>query len=88
MELKEQAPESTLARRLGDTAHDPQHETTQDVDVIIPLVQLNLLRADSQFWDVRDAKNSELPEPKELRCAFHAAQFRVLHLARRHLPRP
>lgn len=50
------------ALALGFPSHEPRHETTQDVDAIIPLVQLDQLRADSQFWDARDATNAELAE--------------------------
>jgi hypothetical protein len=47
---------------LGFSSHESRHETTQDVDAIIPLVQLEQLRADGQFWDARDATNAELAE--------------------------
>ena len=47
---------------LGFPWHEPRHETTQDVDAIIPLAQLERLRADLQFWDARDATNAELSE--------------------------
>ena len=50
------------ALALGFPAHEPRHETTQDVDAIIPLAQLDALRADEQFWDARDATNAELAE--------------------------
>ncbi len=50
------------ALALGFPAHEPRHETTQDVDAIIPLAQLDPLRADEQFWDARDATNAELAE--------------------------
>lgn len=50
------------ALALGFPAHQPRHETTQDVDAIIPLAQLDQLRADEQFWDARDATNAELAE--------------------------
>lgn len=50
------------ALALGFPEHEPRHETTQDVDAIIPLAQLARLRADEQFWDARDATNSELAE--------------------------
>lgn len=50
------------ALALGFPAHEPRHETTQDVDAIIPLAQLDQLRADEQFWDARDATNAELSE--------------------------
>jgi hypothetical protein len=48
------------ALALGFSEHLPQHNTTQDVDAIIPLVQLDTLRADEQFWSARDATNAEL----------------------------
>jgi hypothetical protein len=48
------------ALALGFPAHEPRHETTQDVDAIIPLAQLDPLRADEQFWNARDATNAEL----------------------------
>ena len=32
------------------------------MDAIIPLAQLDRLRADAQFWDARDATNAELSE--------------------------
>lgn len=48
------------ALALGFTHHDAGHETTQDVDVIIPLGQLDALRADEKFWAARDATNEEL----------------------------
>lgn len=55
----EQPVELTLYGRaalaLGFSPHLPQHDTTQDVDAIIPLVQLDGLRADEQFWTARDA---------------------------------
>jgi hypothetical protein len=50
------------ALALGFPSHEPRHETTQDVDAIIPLAQLDQLRADGQFWDARDATNAELAE--------------------------
>ena len=50
------------ALALGFPSHEPRHETTQDVDAIIPLAQLDQLRADAQFWDARDATNAELAE--------------------------
>ena len=50
------------ALALGFPAHETKHETTQDVDAIIPLVQLDELRADEQFWDARDATNAELAQ--------------------------
>ena len=50
------------ALALGFPSHEPSHETTQDVDAIIPLAQLESLRADAQFWDARDATNAELAE--------------------------
>jgi hypothetical protein len=50
------------ALALGFPSHDPRHETTRDVDAIIPLAQLDQLRADDQFWDARDATNAELAE--------------------------
>ncbi|MCU0772385.1 MAG: hypothetical protein MUE94_11555 [Verrucomicrobia bacterium] len=48
------------ALALGFPAHEARHETTQDVDAIIPLAQLVQLRADEQFWNARDATNAEL----------------------------
>ena len=48
------------ALALGFPSHEPRHETTQDVDAIIPLAQLDQLRADEQFWRARDATNVEL----------------------------
>ena len=45
---------------MGFPAHELRHETTQDVDAIIPLVQLDQLHADDQFWSARDATNAEL----------------------------
>jgi hypothetical protein len=48
------------ALALGFPTHELRHETTQDVDAIIPLAQLDRLRADAQFWDARDATNAEL----------------------------
>ena len=50
------------ALALGFPAHERRHKTTQDVDVIIPLGQLDELRADAQFWDARDATNAELAD--------------------------
>ena len=50
------------ALALGFPSHELRHETTQDVDAIIPLTQLDQLRADEQFWDARDATNAELAE--------------------------
>ncbi len=50
------------ALALGFPAHEPWHEATQDVDAIIPLAQLDELRADEQFWNARDATNAELAE--------------------------
>lgn len=48
------------ALALGFPSHEPRHETTLDVDAIIPLAQLDRLRADDQFWAARDATNAEL----------------------------
>ncbi len=48
------------ALALGFPSHEPRHETTQDVDAIIPLAQLDELRADEQFWGARDAANVDL----------------------------
>jgi hypothetical protein len=48
------------ALALGFTSHETRHQTTQDVDAIIPLIQLDELRADRQFWEARDATNAEL----------------------------
>jgi hypothetical protein len=45
---------------LGFAEREPHHEATQDVDAIIPLHQIEVLRADEQFWDARDATNREL----------------------------
>ncbi len=45
---------------LGFAEREPHHEATQDVDAIIPLNQIEVLRADEQFWDARDATNREL----------------------------
>ena len=50
------------ALALGFPSPAPRHETTQAVDAIIPLAQLDQLRADNQFWDARDATNAELAE--------------------------
>jgi hypothetical protein len=50
------------ALALGFPTHAPRHETTQDVDAIIPLAQLDELRADEQFWIARDSTNAELAE--------------------------
>jgi hypothetical protein len=50
------------ALALGFPSHEPRHETTRDVDAIIPLAQLDQLRADEQFWIARDATNVELSE--------------------------
>lgn len=50
------------ALALGFSSHESRHETTQDVDVIIPLVQLDALQADEKFWAARDATNAELQE--------------------------
>jgi hypothetical protein len=50
------------ALTLGFPSHEARHETTQGVDAIIPLAQLDPLRADHQFWDARDATNAELAE--------------------------
>lgn len=44
------------ALALGFPAHEPWHDTTQDVDAIIPLAQLAELRADEQFWNARAAQ--------------------------------
>jgi hypothetical protein len=50
------------ALALGFPAHESRHETTQDVDAIIPLAQLDTLRADEQFWEARDATNAAMAE--------------------------
>lgn len=50
------------ALALGFPDHEPRHETTQDVDAIIPLAELDELRADEKFWEARDATNAELAE--------------------------
>lgn len=47
---------------LGYVSQVASHETTQDVDVIIPLGQLDELRTDEQFWAARNATNVELAE--------------------------
>ncbi|MBI4658158.1 MAG: hypothetical protein HY735_04780 [Verrucomicrobia bacterium] len=48
------------ALALGFSPHLPQHDTTKDVDAIIPLCQLEALQGDEQFWNARDAANAEL----------------------------
>ena len=48
------------ALALGYLQHRPEHETTQDVDAIIPLTQLEALCADERFWNARDATNIAL----------------------------
>lgn len=48
------------ALALGFPYHEPRHETTQDVDAIIPLAQMDQLETDAQFWVARDATNAEL----------------------------
>jgi hypothetical protein len=48
------------ALALGFASHLTKHETTQDVDVIIPIVQLDAFQADEKFWAARDATNAEL----------------------------
>jgi len=50
------------ALALGFPAHEPRHDTTQDVDAIIPLAQLDQMHADEQFWEAKDATNAELAE--------------------------
>jgi hypothetical protein len=50
------------ALALGFATHLAKHETTQDVDVIIPIVQLDAFQADEKFWAARDATNAELRE--------------------------
>lgn len=45
-------------------AHELRHETTQDVDAIIPLAQLDPLRADAQFWSANDRRRR-----KNARCS-------------------
>ncbi len=50
------------ALALGFPSHELRHETTQDVDAIIPLAQLAPLRADDQFWAARDVTNAELAD--------------------------
>lgn len=50
------------ALALGFFEHLAQHDTTQDVDAIIPLAELDALRADEQFWAARDATNEELAD--------------------------
>ena len=48
------------ALALGFSVPEPRHQMTQDVDAIIPLAELDQLRADEQFWHARDATNAEL----------------------------
>lgn len=50
------------ALALGFASHELRHQTTQDVDAIIPLAELDQLRADEQFWDAYDATNAELAQ--------------------------
>ena len=50
------------ALALGFPSHELRHETTQDVDAIVPLAQLAPLRADDQFWAARDVTNAELAD--------------------------
>ncbi len=50
------------ALALGFASHDPKHETTHDVDAIIPLGRLDELHADERFWNARDATNAELAD--------------------------
>ncbi len=48
------------ALALGFAPHLTKHETTQDVDVIVPIIQLDAFQADEKFWAARDATNAEL----------------------------
>lgn len=48
------------ALMLGFSNPRPEHATTKDVDAILPLAQIEVLRAESWFWDAQEATNEEL----------------------------
>lgn len=48
------------ALMLGFPSPLPEHATTKDVDAILPLAQIEVLNAESWFWDAQEATNEEL----------------------------
>lgn len=48
------------ALMLGFPDPRPEHATTKDVDAILPLAQIEVLRVESWFWDAQEATNEEL----------------------------
>jgi hypothetical protein len=53
------------ALALGYPAAPPEFGVTQDVDALLPAVEMTRIEADRQFWDALDAANKEL-EPTGL----------------------
>jgi hypothetical protein len=53
------------ALALGFPSPDPEFESTMDVDAILPLVRMELIESDDQFWTALDKTNQEL-EPQGL----------------------
>lgn len=53
------------ALALGFPSPDPEFEATLDVDAILPLVEMELIESDDQFWTALEKTNLEL-EPKGL----------------------
>lgn len=48
------------ALMLGFPDPYPEHAATKDVDAILPLAQIEVLRAGNWFWDAQEATNEEL----------------------------
>lgn len=53
------------ALALGFPSPDPEFDTTLDVDAILPLVEMESIESDDQFWTALEKTNSEL-EPQGL----------------------
>lgn len=53
------------ALALGYTTSPEEFGVTQDVDAILPAVQMARIEADQQFWDALESANKEL-EPTGL----------------------
>lgn len=53
------------ALALGYEPAGPEFGVTQDVDAILPAVEMARIEADRQFWDALEAANKEL-EPTGL----------------------
>lgn len=53
------------ALALGFPSPDPEHEATLDVDAILPLIEMESIESNDQFWTALEETNLEL-EPKGL----------------------